>query len=44
MQRKKKTKKKKKKRKLETILIDFSCKEKAITRYTTLYIKSKWQG
>ena len=44
MQCKIKTSNEKKKRKLETILIDFSCKEKAITRYTTLYIKSKWQG
>ena len=44
MQCKIKTSKKKEKRKLKTILTDFSCKEKAITRYTRLYIKSKWQG
>ena len=29
---------------LKTILTDFSRKEKAITRYTRIYIKTKWQG
>ena len=33
-----------KKRILKTILTDFSRKEKAITRYTRIYIKIKWQG
>ena len=33
-----------KKRKLKTILANFSRKEKAITRYTRTYIKTKWQG
>ena len=33
-----------KKRILKTILADFSRKEKAITRYTKIYIKTKWQG
>ena len=28
----------------KTILTDFSRKEKAITRYTRIYIKTKWQG
>ena len=35
---------KKKKRILKTILTVFSRKEKAITRYTRMYIKTKWQG
>ena len=35
---------KKKKRILKTILTVFSRKEKAITRYTRIYIKTKWQG
>ena len=34
----------KKKRILKTILTNFSRKEKARTRYTRIYIKSKWQG
>ena len=34
----------KKKRMLKTILTVFSRKEKAITRYTRIYIKTKWQG
>ena len=34
----------KKKRILKTIFTDFSRKEKAITRYTRIYIKTKWQG
>ena len=29
---------------LKTVLTDFSRKEKAITRYTRIYIKTKWQG
>ena len=29
---------------LRTIVTDFSWKEKAITRYTRIYIKTKWQG
>ena len=29
---------------LKTILIDVSRKEKAITRYNRIYIKTKWQG
>ena len=33
-----------KKRILKTILTNFSCKGKAITRYTRIYIKTKWQG
>ena len=33
-----------KKRTLKKILIDFSRKENAITRYTRKYIKTKWQG
>ena len=33
-----------KKRILKTILTDFTLKEKAITRYTRIYIKTKWQG
>ena len=32
------------KKKSKTILTDFSRKEKAITRYTRIYIKTKWQG
>ena len=28
----------------KTILTDFSRKEKAITRHTRIYIKTKWQG
>ena len=32
----------KKKRILKTILTDFSHKEKSITRYTRIYIKTKW--
>ena len=32
-----------KKRILKTILTNFSRKEKAITRYTRIYIKAKWQ-
>ena len=28
---------------LKPIFTDFSCKEKAITRYTIIYIKTKWQ-
>ena len=32
------------KRILQTIFADFSRKEKAITRYTRKYIKTKWQG
>ena len=32
------------KRILKTILTDFIRKEKAITRYTRIYIKTKWQG
>ena len=35
---------KKKKRILKTIFTDFSRKEKAITRYTRKYTKTKWQG
>ena len=34
----------KKKRILKTIFTDFNRKEKAITRYTRTYIKTKWQG
>ena len=34
----------KKKKKLKTIFTDFSQKEKAITRYTRIYIKTKLQG
>ena len=34
----------KKKYILKTILTDFSRKGKAITRYTRIYIKTKWQG
>ena len=34
----------KKKGILKTIFTDFSRKEKAITRYTRIYIKTKWQG
>ena len=34
----------KKKRILKTILTDFSHKEKSITRYTRIYIKTKWLG
>ena len=33
-----------KQRILKTILTNFSCKGKAITRYTRIYIKTKWQG
>ena len=44
MQCKIKTSKKKKKRILKTILTEFSRKEKAITRYTRIYIKTKCQG
>ena len=33
-----------KKRILKTILTDFSRKEKAITTYTRIYTKTKWQG
>ena len=33
-----------KKRILKTLLEDFSRKEKAITRYTRIYIETKWQG
>ena len=33
-----------KKRTLKKNLIDFSRKEKAITRYTRKYMKTKWQG
>ena len=33
-----------KKRMLKTILTEFSRKEKAITRYIRIYIKTKWQG
>ena len=29
---------------LKTILTDFRHKEKAITRYTRICIKTKWQG
>ena len=29
---------------LKTILTEFSRKEKAITRYIRIYIKTKWQG
>ena len=29
---------------LKAIFTDFSRKEKAITRYTRIYIKTKWQG
>ena len=29
---------------LKPILTNFSRKEKAITRYTRMYIKTKWQG
>ena len=32
------------KRILKAIFTDFSHKEKAITRYTRIYIKTKWQG
>ena len=32
------------KRILKAIFTDFSCKEKAITRYTRIYMKTKWQG
>ena len=32
-----------KKRILKTILTDFSHKEKAIARYSRIYIKTKWQ-
>ena len=32
------------KRTLKAIFTDFSSKEKAITRYTRIYIKAKWQG
>ena len=32
------------KRILKAIFTDFSPKEKAITRYTRIYIKIKWQG
>ena len=28
----------------KAIFTDFSHKEKAITRYTRIYIKTKWQG
>ena len=42
MHRKIKTSKKKKN--IKNNLKDFSCKEKAITRYTRIYIKTKWQG
>ena len=34
----------KKKRILKTSLTYFMRKEKAITRYTRIYIKTKWQG
>ena len=33
-----------KKKTLKVFLRDFSSKEKAITRYTRIYIKAKWQG
>ena len=33
-----------KKKKLKNFLTEFWCKEKAITRYTRKYIKTKWQG
>ena len=33
-----------KKRILKTILTNFSRNGKAITRYTRIYIKTKWQG
>ena len=29
---------------LKTILTNFNRKEKTITRYTRMYIKTKWQG
>ena len=29
---------------LKAIITDFSHKEKAITRYARIYIKTKWQG
>ena len=29
---------------IETILTNFSRKEKAITRYIRIYMKTKWQG
>ena len=32
------------KRILKAIFTDFSHKEKAITRYTRIYIKTKWHG
>ena len=32
------------KRILKSIFTDFSRKEKAITRYTRIYMKTKWQG
>ena len=32
-----------KKKILKTILTDFRHREKAITRYTRIYIKTKWQ-
>ena len=33
-----------KKKNIKTILTNFSRKEKAISRYTGIYIKTKWQG
>ena len=39
-----KIKNSKKKRILKTFLTDFGRKEKAITRYNRIYIKTKWQG
>ena len=33
-----------KKRILKTVLTNFSRKEKAITRYIRIYMKTKWQG
>ena len=33
-----------KKKKLKKCLAEFCRKEKAITRYTRKYIKTKWQG
>ena len=41
---KKDQKKNKEKRILKIILTNFSRKEKAIIRYTRIYIKTKWQG
>ena len=34
----------KKKRILKTLLTYFSRKEKTVTRYTRIYIETKWQG